>query len=210
MRKLRGRERKQKRLKREGRREGGREGGGVTSQVLTQPVVVAHPLGGEPLHTYDGIPQGDPLSTLIFAAAMTLAITGALGDGTAVRNVSCIDDTLLMGSADEVADAHDRLAARLRPTDLELQPTKTKVWAPNQEHLMADPRPAHIHRLVLGAPPFVHEHLRKVANLISQDCVKVQHPPEHLVAQEAGMQLGFALLQRALPSRILHLRLLRG
>ena len=50
---------------------------GVTSHVLTQPVVVANPLGGEPLHTYDGILQGDPLSTLFFAAAMTLAITGA-------------------------------------------------------------------------------------------------------------------------------------
>ena len=60
------------------------------------------PLGGEPLHTYDGIPQGDPLSALIFAAAMTLAITGALGDGTAVRNVSYIDDTLLMCAAEEM------------------------------------------------------------------------------------------------------------
>ena len=34
---------------------------GVTSHVLTQPVVVANPLGGEPLQTHDGIPQGDPL-----------------------------------------------------------------------------------------------------------------------------------------------------
>ena len=84
---------------------------GVTSRVLTQPVVVANPLGGPPMHTYDGIPQGDPLSTLIFAAAMTLAIKGALGDGTAVHNVSYIDDTLLLGHADEVAEAHDRLAA---------------------------------------------------------------------------------------------------
>ena len=33
---------------------------GVTSHVLTQPVVVANPLDGEPLHTYDGIPQGGP------------------------------------------------------------------------------------------------------------------------------------------------------
>ena len=119
---------------------------GVTSQVLTQPVVVANPLGEEPLHAYDGIPQGDPLSTLIFAAVMTLAITCALGDGTAVRNVSYIDDTLLMGAAEEVADAHDRLAARLRPTGLELQPTKTKVWAPSPDHLMAEPRLAHIER----------------------------------------------------------------
>ena len=57
---------------------------------------------------------------------------------------------------------------------------------------------------VLGAPPFVRAHLPKIANLISQDCLKIQHLPEHLVAQEAGMQLGFALLQRTLPSRILH------
>ena len=203
---------------------------GVTSLVLTQPVVVANPLGEEPLHIYNGIPQGDPLSTLIFAAAMTLAITGALGDGTAVRNVSYIDDTLLMGAANEVADAHDRLAARLRPTGLELQPTETKVWAPDMEHLMADPRLAHLERQnpsgggllilgealgadaeeaqVLGAPLFVHAHLRKIADLIGQDCLKIQHLPEHLVAQEARMQLGFALLQRTLPSRILHL--LRG
>ena len=114
---------------------------GVTSMVLTQPVVVANPLGGEPLHTYDGIPQGDPLSTPIFAAAMIRCL-----DGTAVRNISYIDDTLLMGAANEVADAHDRLAARLRPTGLELQPTKTKVRAPNMDHLVADPRLAHLER----------------------------------------------------------------
>ena len=122
------------------------------------------------------------------------------------------------------------LAARLRPTGLELQPTKTKVWAPNAENIMAYPRLAHLERQspsgggllilgealgaddeeaqVLGTPPFVHEHLRKIATLVTQDCVKRQHLPEHLVAQEAGMQLGFALLQRTLPSRILHL--LRG
>ena len=124
----------------------------------------------------------------------------------------------------------DRLAARLRPTGLELQPTKTKVWAPNMEHVMAHPRLAHLERQnpseggllivgealgaedeeaqVLGTSPFVHAHLRKIADLVAQDCVRIQHLPEHLVAQEAGMQLGFALLQRTLPSRILHL--LRG
>ena len=193
----------------------------------TQPVVVANPLGGEPLHTYDGIPQGDPLSTLIFAAAMTLAITGALGDGTAVQNVSYIDDTLLLGEAAAVAEAHDRLAARLRPTGLELQPTKTEVWAPNMENLLANPRLAHLERQnpsgggllivgealgaddeeaqVLGTSPFVQEHLRKITALVAQDCVRIQHLPDHLVAQEAGMQLGFALLQRTLPSRTLHL-----
>ena len=61
---------------------------------------------------------------------------------------------------------------------------------------------------VLSAPPFVQAHLRKMANIIGQDCVKIQHRPEHLVAQETGMQLGFALLQRTLLSRNLHL--LRG
>ena len=161
---------------------------------------------------------------------MTLAITGALGDGTAVQNVSYIDDTLLLGTADEVAEAHDRLAARLRHTGLELQPTKTKVWAPNMENVVANPGLAHLERQnpsgggllivgealgaedeeaqVLGTSRFVHAHLRKMADLVAQDCVRIQHLPEHLVAQEAGMQLGFALLQRTLPSRILHL--LRG
>ena len=112
----------------------------------------------------------------------------------------------------------------------QVQPTKTKVWAPNMENLMANPRLAHLERQnpsgggllivgealgaddeeaqVLGTSPFVHEHLRKIAALVEQDCVKIQRLPDHLVAQEAGMQLGFALLQRTLPSRILHL--LRG
>ena len=73
---------------------------------------------------------------------MTLAITGALGDSTAVHNVSYIDDTLLLGDADEVAEAHDGLAARL----LDLQPTKTKVWAPNTENVTANQRLAHLER----------------------------------------------------------------
>ena len=116
------------------------------------------------------------------------------------------------------------------PRGLELQPTKTKVWAPNMENVMANQRLAHLERQnpsgggllivgealgaedeeaqVLGTSPFVHAHLRKIADLVAQDCVRIQHLPEELVAQEAGMQLGFALLQRTLPSRILHL--LRG
>ena len=119
-----------------------------------------------------------------------------------------------------MAEAHDRLAARLRPTGLELQPTKTKVWAPNMENVMANPRLAHLERQnpsgggllivgealgaddeeaqVLGTSPFVHAHLRKIADLVAQDCVRIQHLPEHLVAQEAGMQLGFALLTKNL------------
>ena len=75
---------------------------------------------------------------------------------------------------------------------------------------MADPRLAHIERqnpsggglLILGeasgaddeeaqalsTPPFVHARLRRIANLIGQDCHKIQHLPDHLVAQETGMQ----------------------
>ena len=109
-------------------------------------------------------------------------------------------------------------------------PRKTKVWAPHMEQVTAHPRLAHLERQnpsgggllivgealgaedeeaqVLGTSPFVQAHLRKIADLVAQDCVRIQHLPEHLVAQEAGMQLGFALLQRTLPSRILHL--LRG
>ena len=102
-----------------------------------------------------------------------------------------------------MADAHDRLAARAAPTGLELQPTKTKVWAPNMENPHGEPEASGGGLLivgealgaddeeaqVLGTSPFVHEHLRKIAELVAQDCVKIQHLPDHLVAQEAGMQL---------------------
>ena len=45
-----------------------------------QLVAAANPLGGAPLQTYDGTPQGDPLSMLIFAAAMIELIISAFSE----------------------------------------------------------------------------------------------------------------------------------
>ena len=107
--------------------------------------------------------MGDPLSAMIFATAMALAISGALGDGAAVRNLSYIDDTLLLGAAEDVADLHEVLAARLRHTGLELQPIKNNVWAP--------------------APCCLSKHLRRISEALGQDCLKFEHLLENLVAK---------------------------
>ena len=93
-----------------------------------------------------------------------------------------------------------------RPTRSCTEPWATWVqWCPPGASKPKRRGATHPRRGPVLTPPFVREHLRKIATLVTQDCVKIQHLPEHLVAQEAGMQLGFALLQRTLPSRILHL-----
>ena len=48
-----------------------------------------------------------------------------------VNSVSYIDDTVLLGSPDDVASVLQELPTLLEPTGLRLQPSKTKIWSPH-------------------------------------------------------------------------------
>ena len=50
-----------------------------------------------------------------------------------VRTLSYIDDTVLVGQADDVADMIQALPQALEHTGLSLQPQKTQLWAPQHK-----------------------------------------------------------------------------
>ena len=66
--------------------------------LLAQPVLVINPYRNHLAMTYDGLPQGDPLSTFVFSLAMTEVIHKAVRATTSeVKTLSYIDDTVLAG-----------------------------------------------------------------------------------------------------------------
>ena len=112
----------------------------AVSNMLTRPTHLLPPGEGEAFSTYDGIPQGDPMSTLLFATAMTTVVRQAItAVGVEVLGVSYIDDTVLVGSPDDVAAVLQELPRLLAITGLQLQPAKTKVWSPTPGVVSAHP-----------------------------------------------------------------------
>ena len=200
----------------------------AVSNMLTRPTHLLPPGEGEPFSTYDGIPQGDPMSTLLFATAMTTVVRQAItAVGVDVQGVSYIDDTVLVGSPDDVAAVLQELPQLLSKSGLQLQPAKTKVWSPtpgvvgSQPHLrtlqaaMSDIRGLTILGEAVGLEPedaypvgeeaYVTEHIQLVADKLCGDIRKLRHLPGMCGDDQAGLQIAWCLQQRQVPSRILHL-----
>ena len=75
----------------------------VVNILMAQPVLVINPYRNHLAMTYDGLPQGDPLSTLVFSLAMTEVIHKAVRETTSeVKTLSYVDDTVLVGPADDI------------------------------------------------------------------------------------------------------------
>ena len=144
-----------------------------------------------------------------------------------VQVVSYVDDTILTGPAEEVAQVLQQLPHLLAPSGLELQPAKTQVWAPHSEcisHIpslrelrakMKDPRGLIIVGEAMGHPAidsfpvgdeaFVADHLRGIAEVIQADLCKIACLPDKLQSGQAGAQVAWALIAKTLPPRVIHL-----
>ena len=198
------------------------------SNMLTRPAHLLPPGDGEAFSTYDGIPQGDPMSTLLFATAMTTVVRQAItAVGADVLGVSYIDDTVLVGPPDDVSLVLQELPRLLASSGLQLQPAKTKVWSPtpgvvgSHPHLqrlqaaMSDTRGLTILGEAVGLEPedaypvgdeaYVTDHIQQVANRLCADLRKLRHLPGMCGDDQAGLQTAWSLQQRQVPSRILHL-----
>ena len=198
------------------------------SNMLTRPTHLLPPGEGEAFSTYDGIPQGDPMSTLLFATAMTTVVRQAIATvGVDVLGVSYIDDTVLVGSPDDVSSVLQELPRLLASSGLQLQPAKTKVWSPtpgvvgSHPHLqrlqaaMSDVRGLTILGEAVGLEPedaypvgeeaYITDHIQHVADRLCADIRKLRHLPGMCGDDQAGLQIAWCLQQRQVPSRILHL-----
>ena len=108
--------------------------------LLSEPVLVVNPAENHLAMTYDGLPQGDPLSTLLFSLSMTEVLHKAVRQTTSeVATLSYIDDTTMLGPADDVAQVIQDLPRALDGTGLSLQPNKTQLWAPQEEQILNHP-----------------------------------------------------------------------
>ena len=200
----------------------------VVNVLLARPTIINNPTADKPCKTWDGLPQGDLLSTLLFSAVMSEAVSQAVRTITSeVQAVSYVDDTILTGPAEEVTQVLQQLPKLLAPSGLELQPAKTQVWAPHSKRLrhtpflrelrdkMKDPRgliivgeamgnPA-IDSFLVGDEAFVADHLRGVADIILADLRKIGCLPDKLQSGQAGVQVAWALIAKTLPPRVVHL-----
>ena len=140
-----------------------------------------------------------------------------------VQALSYVDDTVLIGPADALNNALAELPALLRASGLELQPTKTQVWAPRIQNLMrvpalrelrsqmADPRGLILLGEALGNNPsdpfpvgdeaFIQDHLRGVTEAIAADLRKIAMLPDKLQDGQAGLQVAWALLSKNAPTQ---------
>ena len=133
------------------------------------------------------------------------------------------------GPADEITKVLQQLPATLHPSGLELQPTKTQIWAPHSERLrnapllrdlrnkMKDPRGLIVVGEALGhtdvesfpveEDAFVADHLRDVAETFLTDLRNIGCLPDivKLHSGQAGVQVAWALLAKTLPPRVIHL-----
>ena len=109
--------------------------------LLSEPALVVNPERNHLAMTYDGLPQGDPLSTLVFSLSMTEVLHKAVRKTTSeVTALSYIDDTVLVGPADDVAQILQDLPRALAGTGLSLQPQKTQLWAPDGDQILQHPQ----------------------------------------------------------------------
>ena len=102
--------------------------------LLAQPALVINPYRNHLAMTYDGLPQGDPLSTLLFSLTMTEVIHKAVRETTSEVKTLSLDDTVLVGLADDIAEVMRTLLRAIANTGLSLQPQKTQLWAPQSDH----------------------------------------------------------------------------
>ena len=200
----------------------------VVNVLLARPTVINNPTAEKPSQTWDGLPQGDPLSTLLFSTVMSDVVLQAVKSITSeVHVASYVDDTILIGPAEEVALTLQRLPKLLMHSGLELQPAKTQVWAQHSECLthipllkelrdkMKDPRGliivgealgnSAVDSFPVGDEAFVADHLRGIADIVMADLRKIGCLPDKLQSGQAGVQVAWALIAKTLPPRVVHL-----
>ena len=170
----------------------------VAENLLSRATVVSYPAIHKPNRTWDRLPQGDPMSALIFSTVMTETVNTAVKQLTSEEQaLSYVDDTVL-------SNALAQLPALLRASGLELQPPKTQVWAPRMQNLMRvpalrklrsqmkDPRGLillgeALDPFPVGEEAFIQEHLRGVTEAIPADLRKIATLPDKLQDGQAGL-----------------------
>ena len=157
----------------------------VVNVLLARPTIINNPTADKPCKTWDGLPQGDPLSTLLFSTVMSEVVSQA------VRTITS-----------EVQAPHPEC---FRHTPF-LRDLRAKMKDPRGLIIVGEAMgyPA-IDSFPVGDEAFVADHLRGVAEVIQADLRKIGCLPGKLQSGQAGVQVAWALIAKTLPPRVVHL-----
>ena len=192
----------------------------ATKNLWSRSVAIPQDLEEEIFQMADGVPQGDPLSTLVFATAMTLLMLDIIrSKAPNVALVAYVDDTVLLGEAPDVTQAITEIQAEAATGGLKLQKAKTQVWSPTDASIenepllrtlqgrMGDKRGILIlgeavseepeDALPVGNEAFVTEQIESIKQKLLDDLKKLEHLPHKLVKGEEGLQTAWGRLKDA-------------
>ena len=83
-----------------------------------------------------GVAQGDPLSSLLFASALTMVLVRSAQLGTDRTTCAFMDDMVLASKGPDMIPHYETVRRELRRLGLQVQPEKTVLLAaPSQKHL---------------------------------------------------------------------------
>ena len=100
----------------------------ATKNLWSRNVAIPHAFEEDIFETSDGVPQGDPLSRLAFATAMSLLMMDIIrSKAPNVSMVAYVDDTVLLGPAGDVTQAITEIQTEATTGGLKLQKAKTQV-----------------------------------------------------------------------------------
>ena len=168
-------------------------------------------------------PKRDPLSTLVFATAMSLLTTDIVrSKAPSVSMVAYVDDTVLSGPAGDVTQAITEIQTEATTGGLKLQKAKTQVWSPTQTSIddepllrtlqgsMGDKRGILVlgetvseepeDAIPIGNEAFVTDHISIVKQKLLDDLCKLEHFPHELVKGEAGLQTAWGHCNARFPA----------
>ena len=100
----------------------------------------------ETLQTWNGLPQGDPLSAAFFAGTLTRELRHCLREILGERAHALaiyVDDTVTGAAPEDLQELLRQLSDKLAAAGLQMAPHKTQLWSPQGAHL----RPLRFERL---------------------------------------------------------------
>ena len=175
------------------------------------------------VHTSCGLPQGDPLSALLFCATVTWALQHHLPQP--LGHVEYVDDVVLSGSMQTLDESFDDLKQHLAGYGLHLEDNKCKLWDPARVHVPSHPRiralwaqelaglaicgsclaPATDEELPLGSDAFRSQWFQAKADQIMALCGLIDALPRVADEDKPSLQLAAKFLAGAVPARLRHI-----
>ena len=175
------------------------------------------------VHTSCGLPQGDPLSALLFCATVTWALQRHLPQE--LGHVEYVDDVVLSGPIQAIDEGFQDLKQQLAAYGLHLEATKCKLWDPTRAHVPNHPHiralweqeliglaicgsclaPDTDEELPLGSEDFRSRWFQGKADQIMNLCAQIDTIPRVAEDDRPSLQLAAKFLAEVVPARLRHI-----